>query len=124
MQGCTEHLSRVGDGYENAWKEWKAFARSASNRLKVVMEKEEGAKKKIQENAAEINTLKFKKSRADKGRIKDLEKENKSLWKTLKGIEGEKSRLCREISKEGARKHGALSDSLSALWKEARGALR
>lgn len=124
LLGCAEHLAKVTAGYEKALKEWKAFARAASNRLKIVIEKEQGAKKKIQENSAEINALKFKRSKADKGRIKDLERDNKALWKTLKGIESDKARVCKEISKEGAAKQDALSDSLRDLWKTARGSLR
>jgi len=124
LLGCAQHLGAVTTGYERALEEWKAFARTASNRLKNVADKEIKTKGQIQDNSAEINKLKFKRSRKNKQMIKELERENKKLWKVLKGISKEQAALCKATSKEGAQKHSALAKRLSGLWKTARGSIR
>lgn len=124
LKGCAAHLVKVSKGYERALKEWKAFALSASRRLENVAARETKMKGDIQAKSTEITKLRLESSRKNKNRLKQLERENKQLWKDLKAIVKEQAGLCKNLAKQGAKKQSELSANISARWKSARSSLR
>jgi hypothetical protein len=104
LVGCVQNLQAVTDAYKAAYEGFKKWTEESSAHVSDLQAKSDEMRKKIQENEASITQLKLDGSKAAKAKLKELEKENKGLWKVNEGIEKQKKALCGEISKATALK--------------------
>jgi chromosome segregation ATPase len=98
--GCVAPLKEIADGYKQAETNLLVWMKSASDRVQAVFDEEKKLRDKIKENRNAITELKFESNRANKRKAKALERENKSLWKDLKGVKRRKRNACRSVEKE------------------------
>ncbi|MFA5138831.1 MAG: hypothetical protein WC728_06305 [Elusimicrobiota bacterium] len=118
LSGCAQSLQAVTDAYKAAYEGFQKWTEDSSARVSGLQAKSEEMRGKIQENEAAITKLKLDGSKAAKAKLKELEKENKGLWKSNEGIEKQKKALCGEISKATAQKvkefNKGIGDALSS----------
>ncbi|HBL17449.1 MAG: hypothetical protein A2X36_08035 [Elusimicrobia bacterium GWA2_69_24] len=118
LAGCAAPLKEVVAAYQRAHEDFGRWAEKKSLEVQKIFDKEDGLKKKIQDNSTEINELKFKAGKADKKRLKELESENKGLWKELNGIAREKKDFCKSLSKEAPGQVRELNKGVELKLKE------
>lgn len=103
LAGCAQPLAELAAAYEDARRKTADFAAERSAGLAELFKKEAELKATIEKNSADVTKLKFESGKDSKRRVKELEKENKGLWKELKGMEGQKARACKELRKAVSR---------------------
>lgn len=117
LVGCSAPLAALAEAYREAYEEFMGWARERSGEVSAVFAKEKAIKDKIQANGAKMNELKFEGGRAAKKKIKLLKRENKKLWKDLKGMAKEKRAACKGLSKKTSRKFKELDRKLGERFK-------
>lgn len=122
--GCAKAITDLIAGYRKAADELQAFMEASSERVKDSAEKEKAMQETVKKNEALVTELKFKNTREAKKKVKELERTNRGLWKTLRGINKQSSILCREISKSHSDKIREINNDLRQRLTRAKALMR
>ncbi len=114
----AQSLAPLAEGYKKAYESLELWIKEVSAQTKAADDKITGINVKIQDNEGTATKLKLESEKANKVRIKELNKENKTLWTDLKMARKDKSVLSASLSKTAAAKVAEFAMDIKLRLKD------
>ncbi|MFA6028346.1 MAG: hypothetical protein WC969_00695 [Elusimicrobiota bacterium] len=115
---CAACLTPLIDGYKGVLADLEKWTAEVDAQTAAAEESFQKLQKGISDNEVAITKAKLEGGKANKERVKELNKQNKTLWSELEAARKAKAALCKQFGRDASQKVREYNASIQEKLKE------